>query len=653
MKKFILLALSFFVMVELYSQSHGINYQAVIISRESQEIPGLDIAGNIIPNHDILVRFTILDVAGTVDYQEEHATTTDAYGMISLIIGQGTQTSISPKTFKEIDWNGAPRDLKVDISLSQTEVFYTDFSKEQLNFVPYAYHKNITATGTLDVEGSTTINSRLDVMNGSPAKLTGTLTVSESTYLKQDLTVDSISHLNGQVTINADVNGDDDKYESYPLRIEGSNQGIAIKVDESRSSSNNFVTFWDNHGIQGRIEGQTTNELLSEPEYIFDNVMFGIDLAVAIAEEVGSIGSVAAASASSTGCVGLGACVTAPIPSLIFDAVKDLIIKSANLAMAISEPIAYNVFKHTYIGVSYQSGAGDYAEWLPKSEINEPFSPGDIVGVKGGYISKSTEDADHFLVISTQPIVLGNMPAEGKEHQYEKVAFLGQVPVKIIGKAQIGDYIIPSGNNNGFGIAVSPDKIQPDQFMKIVGIAWSESITESINYINVAVGLNSNDVARLIVKQEKKIEGQNKEIESLRNQLDKMNGILEQLLPGYSALMGSDQKERSTSSVSKTGNTTQANSSQNNSAEGDYSQSDNIIYYYKVTKEQVEEGLKLAQKSLEESGMDISKNPFFSKIISDEDYRKNYISRIVTSVNKEIEKNMRKDAQSGTKVILF
>lgn len=648
MKKIFLLALSLLVAVQIYSQTQGITYQAVIINKNPQEIPGNDISGNIIPNRAIMVRFTILDAAGTIDYQEEYSTTTDAYGMINLIIGQGIQTTSSPKTFNDIDWNGAPKDLKVDISLSQTEVFYTDFSNQQLNFVPYAYHKNITATGTLIVDGATTLNSRFDVKNSSPTFLTGSLTVDQSTLLQKDLTVDSISKLNGQVTIKADVNGDDDKYESYPLRIEGSNQGIAIKVDESRSNSNNYVTFWDTDGIQGRIEGQTTTDLLTDPEYLYDNSVFLVELGIATAEEIGAVSSVVAASTSSTGCVGLGACVTAPIPSLIADAIKDLVIKSATLAVNIANPIAYNVFKHTQIGVTYQSGAGDYAEWLPKSDINEKFLPGDIVGVKGGRISKSTENADHYLVISLKPIVLGNMPKEGDESKSEKVAFMGQVPVKVLGKVQAGDYIIPSGSNNGVGIAVSPSNMEPDQYQKIVGIAW-EANESSLGYVNVAVGLNANDIARLSIKQEQKIEQQKVEINSLKDQLNKMNSVLSQLIPNYASMMNVNQANSINVSNDNISNEVKNEVTQSvNKVEAN---SENTIYYYQVSVEQVEEGISLAEKSLKEKGIDINTHPFFSKMYSDPEYKKSFIDKIVTSINVQIDKNMKRDIQSGAKVV--
>lgn len=639
MKKLFFLALSFFMIVELFGQTQGISYQAVIIDKNSQEIPGVDITGNILPKKSLLVRFTILDAAGTIEYQEEHATTTDEYGMINLIIGWGTQTTISPNPFAGIDWDGASKDLKVDISLSDIDVFYTDFSYEELTFVPYAYHKNITATGTMIIDGATTLKSRLDVTDGSPTFLSGNLTVDEYTTLQNDLTVNAASGLNGQVTINADVNGDKTSYDSYPLRVEGSNQGIAIKVDGSRSSDNHFVTFWDDEKMQGRIEGQTTGELLTDPEYIFDNVLMANEIIRSGVDVAKAIAAIVSASSSSTVCVGLGACVTAPVPSLIVGAIAEAVMEAANLVLCIAEPIIYNISKHANIGITYQSGAADYAEWLPKANPDEEFQPGDIVGVKAGGISKTTENADNLMVISYNPIVLGNMPEEGKETNYEKVAFMGQVPVKVLGKVQPGDYIIPSGMNNGTGIAVSPEIMRPDQYHKIIGIAWSGSESLQYEYVNVFVGVNTNGIARLSMQQYQKIQEQEGEIDSLKNQINKMNSVLDQLLPGYSSLMQNEEDNTA--------------SSTNTIPDSDDLIGERTVIYYKVTEEQILEGISLAEKTMEERGIDLSENEFFVKIKTDPEYRNNFVNEVLTSVKKELDARYEEDIKLGAKVITF
>lgn len=639
MKRSVLLAIFMFTIIPLFAQTQGISYQAVIIDSTGQQIPGNNISGVILPNHDILIRFTILDTVGGIDYQETQPATTDAFGMINLMIGQGTVTASSPTTFRGIDWNGTMKYLKVDISLSRTEVFFTDFSYQELSFVPYAYHKNITATGTLDVNGATTLNNRLDVTQGSSTFLSGNLNVDKSTLLKKDLTVDSVSNLNGQVTIKANVSGDKTAWESYPLRIEGSNQGINVKITGSRSSANNFVTFQDDAGIQGSVQGQTVDDLLSDPDYIFQNVMFANAIVNATASEIQSIADLSAASTSSTVCAGLGACVTSPVPSLIVAAAANVVVQSANLASAIASPIEYNIMAVQNIGVTYSSGSGDYAEWLPKFNRKEDFLSGDIVAVRGGYITKANIEADKYMVISQSPIVLGNMPATGKESEYEKVAFMGQVPVKVFGKVNVGDYILPDDKENGSGIAVSPDQMKPEQYAKIVGIAWSASDSMYYGYVNVAVGINSNDVSHLVIKQQQIIDQQQAQIEELRQQVSSMDLALSKLVPSYTAFV-----ENSKKSVA------QPLASVKDQAKAE---PDHRVIYYDITRDQMLQAIDLAAQELKAKGVDLSKNSFFTKINSDPDFKEKYINKVQTLMKKEIDARFKQDQQSGASVTRF
>lgn len=639
MNRLFLSGLSFFLVLGLYAQTQGISYQAVIIDKSPQEVPGRDITGNIMPNHPLMIRFSILDQAGTIEYQEEHSTATDMYGMITLVIGKGKPTLSSPGGFNEIDWNGTPKSLKVDLSLSETEVFYTDFSIGELNFVPYAYHKNITATGSLIVDGMTNLKSRLDVSEGSPAYISGDLTVNERTTLHNDLTVNSFSNLNGQVTINPDYSspGSKSDYGSYPLRVEGGSQGIAVKIDGSRNSDNYFVTFWDDVNIQGRIEGQTIDELDNDPEYVFENILLANEIIRSTVDVGIATAGVISASSSSTVCAGLGACVTAPVPSLIAAAIAQVALEASNLALVVSNEVLYNNSKRDNIGVTYQSGAGDYAEWLPKSDINEIFLPGDIVGVKNGFISKNTYMADHYMVISRNPIVLGNMPAEGKESGYEKVAFMGQVPVKVYGKVNPGDFIIPAEKNNGTGLGVAPGEIRPDQFGKIVGVAWTGSDSDQYGYINLAVGLNANIMAQLGEKQEIKIREQEEEIRNLNSQIDRMNQVLSEVVPGYAALIQnkSDNKE---SIQPVPGTQTPPIEEQ-------------TVVYRDVTKDQILEGFTLAEKLLKEKGIDVNNHPFFQRIKNEPGYKECVAEEALSSIKKEIEKYYQQNLGSGARII--
>jgi hypothetical protein len=482
MKKFVFFLMFFSALTKLSGQSQGIAYQAILIDKDNKEIPGVDAVGNYLPNQPITIRFSIINQTGNNDYQEEHQTITDEFGMIDLVIGNGSVTAESPGTFTDIDWNGTPKNLRVEISLGETAGTFEEFSFEPLMFVPYAFHKNITATDSMIIAGT--------------------------------------SYLNDQVTITADINGADNLTASYPLLVQGSNQGIGIIVDGSRDNTNNFVTFWDANGIQGRIEGQTLSDQASDPQYIYDQALF----VAKTATQVANVASAALASVVDPG---------------------NVVIESANSLLLAGEITEYEIFAHSNLGVTYQSGAGDYAEWLPRLNPDEKIVFGQIVGVFGGKISKNTDGADMLMVVSKSPIVLGNMPTDSiGEANCEKVAFMGQVPVWIIGKVNIGDYIVPYKSGTGFGKAIAPKDLTIDMMDKIVGVAWSAGDKDFLNVVNMEVGLKSNEWVGFIKSNKQKIESLNTEIESLKkenellkNQLDKTNEILSRLVPGFEAEM--------------------------------------------------------------------------------------------------------------------
>ena len=95
--------------------------------------------------------------------------------------------------------------------------------------------------------------------------------------------------------------------------------------------------------------------------------------------------------------------------------------------MAIANQAAYQTFAFANLGVTYESGSADYAEYLERRSSSESMSAGDIVSVIGGRISKQTQNGSQLLVISTNPALLGNMQASADVTRFEKVAFMGQV----------------------------------------------------------------------------------------------------------------------------------------------------------------------------------------------------------------------------------
>jgi len=146
-------------------------------------------------------------------------------------------------------------------------------------------------------------------------------------------------------------------------------------------------------------------------------------------------------------------------------------------------------------GVSYESEAADLAEWMPRMWEEEKIEPGDVVGIISGMVSCETGLADQISVVSTAPAFLGNAPGEENESRYEKVALLGKVPIKVKGAVKAGDFIVPSGENDGVGIAVSPDELAAGDVSRIAGRAWESSDEIGVKRVECAVGLRAGNQA--------------------------------------------------------------------------------------------------------------------------------------------------------------
>lgn len=286
----------------------------------------------------------------------------------------------------------------------------------------------------------------------------------------------------------------------YPVWVDGNTQGIAISVDKhlgvgglSPNSNNHFVTFFANHQhAVGTIKGMDTVDWLLDWQHA---LAIGYDL-VEVAFAAADLGG---ALAGGHVCAGVGAVACPPSPGDIAGSV----IKVALIAgRVIFTQVQHSLNLVPWGGVSYSSGWGDYAEWLRRANESEQIDAGDIVGVFGGKVTRKTAGAQQMMVVSKAPIVLGNQPPEGEEHLCEKVAFLGQVRVKVMGPVTEGDYVIPSGLNDGTGIAVSPELMTADEYAKAVGRSWETLAGQALKQVNIAVGVNQGDIAKYVARQQ-------------------------------------------------------------------------------------------------------------------------------------------------------
>jgi hypothetical protein len=703
MKKTLLFILVLFTSVNLFAQTDGMSYQAVILNPKTQEIPGANVSGNIFPNKSLSVRFTIINSTGNTLYQEVHNTKTDAYGMINLMIGQG---SFSIGNFTEIVWDGSRKDLKVEINLDGN---YNLLSTQMLLFVPYAYHRDVIASGdlkvsgdvgfsgdlvvdgttnlknTLNVDGATDLNKTLTVDGASDLKntlnvdgatdLNNILTVAGATELKNTLNVDGATDLNSTLTVDGAT------LINNSLTVTGITalKDLAIKTLDIKSDNANFVATFENLNADtgdglliklGRTHGawnggsylNISNPVLTAfngplntvkgwlnggdftPTQLFD-LMPSTFIAGAMAQiGNGIIGSINKGLKLPIGtdeiyipqktlidkivwlnsftpclpsvcfpeiCFGALGCTpgyctpticgptipeistpavvfprvtlvpaitnffpeipTIPtgglpqltIPNFTFSVVNNSLSKENEYitfqdkagrktgtirAQSTQDFRDNTVLDNVYllnvlssfvgidlldgvtsgtveisnlvdsfnkIGVEYSSGNGDYAEWLERIDQNEYLTVGDIVGVKGGKITRDLNNVEQIMVVSHKPIVLGNAPEQEHTYKGNNIAFMGQVPVKVIGAVQTGDYIVASSEIKGYGVAIHPENMTAIDFTVAVGRSWENRLTEGPKMVNTVVGVQNGDWKLQVGKIQKQQQQLDEKIESL------------------------------------------------------------------------------------------------------------------------------------------
>ena len=177
-------------------------------------------------------------------------------------------------------------------------------------------------------------------------------------------------------------------------------------------------------------------------------------------------------------------------------------------------------------GVEYSSGNGDYAEWLERVNPDEIINAGDIVAVTGGKITKDLINAEQVMAVSTRPIVLGNTPLEGKTHLGNNIAFMGQIPVKIMGAVSTGDYIVAKGEIAGYGIAVSSENMTLEDFKFAVGRAWEENADKGPKMVNTVIGVHNGDYLNILKRYEQKFRESESRMQAVEAKIDILTGLI-------------------------------------------------------------------------------------------------------------------------------
>lgn len=146
-------------------------------------------------------------------------------------------------------------------------------------------------------------------------------------------------------------------------------------------------------------------------------------------------------------------------------------------------------------GITINSSGADFAESLALADDSERVEPGDVVGIVDGLVTRKTGGAHHVAVVSTHPVVLGNAPAPERQHLHARIAFLGQVPVKVRGPVRAGMFLVPSGGDDGVAVAVGEDALDADTAAKVVARAWQSDAGRGVRTVRAVVGLGASEAA--------------------------------------------------------------------------------------------------------------------------------------------------------------
>jgi hypothetical protein len=266
---FILLVVLLFTGFNSFSQVvDGITYQAVALDYNGNEIPGIDLNGNIISENQLMVRFTIIRdfMSGTIVYQEENATTTDQYGLFTLVIGHGLVTNISPvSNLLEVKLGEGKHFLKVEIDFGNSEG-YVFAGIQQMMAVPYALYALNSGNGN---DGDTLSTNELQQLAISEDTVFlsqggGFVVLPANIYFSGDYN-DLLNKPDLSSYLVQEIDGDStnelQNLTIYDYRLYLSN-GNEVTLPDSALSESQVDVYVSNNGyLTEEVDGDTLNEL--------------------------------------------------------------------------------------------------------------------------------------------------------------------------------------------------------------------------------------------------------------------------------------------------------------------------------------------------------------------------------------------------------
>ena len=116
---------------------------------------------------------------------------------------------------------------------------------------------------------------------------------------------------------------------------------------------------------------------------------------------------------------------------------------------------------------------------------------------------------------------------EESDSPTETVGFVGQIPVRVRGSVETGDYIVASGLEDGTAIAVPVERISPEQGRLIVGRAWEASDEVGVKLITTVIGLPESASTSAALTQT--VRSQHDEIVTLQDTVSGLEARIQRL----------------------------------------------------------------------------------------------------------------------------
>ena len=218
-KTSIILAILFFT-ISLFSQSpQKISYQAIVRNASDK----------LVQNSNIGIRISILQgsASGPVVYTETHNTTTNANGLVSVVIGEGTTTG----SLADVNWATGVYFLKTETDPAGS-TNYSITGVSQLLSVPYSLYSQIAGNGFSGdyndlINKPITDGSETKIQSGINIDVTGTGTIA-SPYIVNSTTDGSETKI--QAGTNIEVTGTGTTTSPYVIKSTAGYPGKATII---------------------------------------------------------------------------------------------------------------------------------------------------------------------------------------------------------------------------------------------------------------------------------------------------------------------------------------------------------------------------------------------------------------------------------------